>query len=89
MAYSTGLIVGIYLLLMFMFLFIWYLFCETRSKFWENRSAEPPPKLVMDPDNFERRKKLFEPRASGKQKFKPKWNSDAKLYELEHNAQKQ
>jgi hypothetical protein len=88
MAYSTGLIIGIYLLLLGLFLFIWYIFAQVRGKYWEFRSIEPSSKLIVDTENFERRKKFFEPRPGGKTKFKPKWKSDAALYDLEQNPEK-
>jgi hypothetical protein len=72
---------GIYLLLLFMFLFFWYHFNEMKKSFWKNRHIEVKEKIK--PIDLTPR-----PTKHGL-RYKPKYRTDEKLFEIEQNPAKQ
>jgi hypothetical protein len=69
-----------------MFLFLWYCFCEVKNSYWENRNTDLAFHQKRVDKNINMRTNL-EPKPHGA-RIKPKYNSDAKLYELEQNPTK-
>ena len=82
-----AIVIILYLLVMGMFIFLWYFFCEIRKGYWRDRNVDfeiPQNRFdKMTKEHF----KSMEPRAHGA-RIKPKSPSDAKLYELEQNPAK-
>ena len=80
-------VIGLYLLVMGMFIFLWYFFCEIRKGYWQDRNVDfeiPQNRFdKMTKEHF----KSMEPKPHGA-RIKPKSTSDAKLYELEQNPAK-
>jgi hypothetical protein len=68
------------------FIFLWYCFGEIKKSYWQNRNVD----LAVYQNRLDKtlnQHANMEPRPYGA-RVKPKYNSDAKLYELEQNPTK-